>query len=220
VGRVRRRQHGGLGLQLLDRLQQPLGVAGADRDMRQADAVEGGERGAGDERAGVVGRDDPLPGLDTRGRVAARRAGDPVVEVGCGQRDVARRSGRPAGRVDADELARLRAEVGAERVLARARGPQLLLVGERELRGLREPAREALQSRTVEGRALAQVRELLAEARVVEGELLIPRQGLGVSARTRPPPRQPLRARTRSGVPAPRRGARAGPRCAPGSAPP
>ena len=59
---VRRRQHGRLGPQLLDRLQQALGVPGADRDVAEADAVEGGERRARDERAGVVGRDDPLAG--------------------------------------------------------------------------------------------------------------------------------------------------------------
>ena len=39
---------------------QPLGVAGADRDVREADPVERGERRPGDERPRVVGRDDPL----------------------------------------------------------------------------------------------------------------------------------------------------------------
>ena len=69
------------GSQQLDRLDQPLGVAGADRDVGEAEAVERRERGAGHERPGVVGADDPLAGLDAGRGVAARRAGDPVVEV-------------------------------------------------------------------------------------------------------------------------------------------
>ncbi len=102
--RVRRREHRRLGSEIPDRLDEALGVPGADRDVREADPIEGGERGAGHERAGVVGRDDALAGRDARGRVAARRAGDPVVEVAGGQRDVARRPGRAARRVDADDL--------------------------------------------------------------------------------------------------------------------
>ena len=79
----------------------------------------GAERGAGDERPGVVGRDDPLAGRDPRGRVAARRAGHPVVEVAGGERDVARRAGRAARRVDADDLGRV-ARRGARRTGSRA----------------------------------------------------------------------------------------------------
>ena len=45
-------------------VQQPLRVAGAEGDVAQPDAVEGGERGAGGERPGVVRRDDPLSGRD------------------------------------------------------------------------------------------------------------------------------------------------------------
>ena len=60
VGGVGRRQHRRLGPQQLDRQHQPLGVPGADRDVAEADPVERGERRAGDERPGVVGRDDPL----------------------------------------------------------------------------------------------------------------------------------------------------------------
>ena len=60
VGRVGRCQHGRLRPQPLDRLHEPVGVARADGDVAEADPVEGGERRAGDERPGVVGRDDPL----------------------------------------------------------------------------------------------------------------------------------------------------------------
>ena len=58
VGGVGGRQHRRLGPQQLDRAHQPLGVAGADRDVAEADAVERGERRAGHERPGVVGGDD------------------------------------------------------------------------------------------------------------------------------------------------------------------
>ena len=91
VGRVRRRQHRRLRPQLLDRADEPIGVPGADRDVGEADPVEGGERRAGDERPGVVGRDDPLARCDPGRGVAARGAGDPVVEVAGRERDVARR---------------------------------------------------------------------------------------------------------------------------------
>ena len=141
VGRVGRRQHGSLGAKAVDRGDEPLGVAGADRDVAQPDPVERGERGAGDEGPGVVGRDDPLAAPDARGGVAPGRAGDPVVEVAGGERDEARRAGRAGGRVDPDELLGPRAEVRADRVVRRDRLAQLLLPGERELRDLSEPAR-------------------------------------------------------------------------------
>ena len=118
---VRRREHRGFGREPLDREQQPLGVAGADRDVAQADPVEGRERGARDERPGVVRRDDALSGLDAGSRVAARRPRHPVVEVARRERDVARRAGRAARRVDADDLVRVRAEMRAERVVLRRR---------------------------------------------------------------------------------------------------
>ena len=133
VRRIGRRQHGRLRAQPLDRLHEPVGVARADGDVAETDPVEGGERGAGDERPGVVGRDDPLAGADPGGGVAARRAGDPVVEVTGRERDVARLAGRAARRVDPDELVRLRAEMRPERVLGRARRPQLVLLGQRQL---------------------------------------------------------------------------------------
>ena len=157
---------------------------------------------------------------DARRRVAPRRTGHPVVEVAGRQRDVARRAGRPARRVDADDLARLRAKVRAEGVVRRARRPQLVLLGERQLGDVGQAAREPREPVAVERRALAEVGDLGAEGRVVERELLLPRSSLDVSARTRPPPRRPPPARARSGAPAPRPDARAGRRCARGSARP
>ena len=140
VRRVRRRQHDGIGPELLDREHQPLGVPGPDRDVSETDPVERAECRAGHERPGVVGRDDALAGANAGCGVAPRRAGDPVVEVAGRERDVARRPGRPARRVDADDLGRLRAEVGAERVLRRAARAELVLLGEREARDLLQPA--------------------------------------------------------------------------------
>ena len=46
VGGVGRREHRGLGLEQLDRAHQALGVAGADGDVAEADAVERRERRA------------------------------------------------------------------------------------------------------------------------------------------------------------------------------
>ncbi len=60
IRRVRGRDDGGLGPELLDREHQPLGVPRPDRDMGETDPVERAERGTGDERPGVVGRDDAL----------------------------------------------------------------------------------------------------------------------------------------------------------------
>ena len=123
VGGVGGREHGGLGPQLVDRQHEALAVAGPDRDVAEADAVERGQRGAGDERPGVVGRDDALAGRDARGRVAARRAGHPVVEVAGRQRDVAGRPGRAARGVDAHDLPALGAEVRADGIVRRQSSP-------------------------------------------------------------------------------------------------
>ena len=157
IGGVRRRRHHGLRPQQLDRLDQAVGVAGADRDVGEAEPVEGGERGAGHERAGVVGADDALAGLDAGGGVAARRAGHPVLEVLRGERDVARRAGGAAGGVDAHDLVRLGAQVRADRVLARDGRPDLALVGEREggrcPRGRRDRGRPASRGRRASARA-------------------------------------------------------------------
>src|SRR5439155_13640249 len=119
---------------------------------------------------------DALSGPDARGRVAARGAHDPVLEVLRGQRDVARPAGGAARRVDADDLRRLDAEVPAERRVGRA---QLALLGQRESRDVVEADVVAAgQLLAVEGRALAQVGELLAKRRVVADQLLLPRPRL------------------------------------------
>src|SRR5207248_9338205 len=106
--------------------------------------------------------------------------------------------------------------------LGRARRTSLFLRCERERDSpAQAPGRvRSGQLLAVERRPLEEVRQLLAVARVVEGELLVPRQPLGVSRRARSPPRRRVRARTRSAAPAPRRGGRAAPPSARGSEPP
>jgi len=66
MGGVGRRDHDRVGLQQEDRGEQAVGIAGPDGDVRHAEALEGPERGAGDERPGVVGGDDALAGRDAR----------------------------------------------------------------------------------------------------------------------------------------------------------
>ena len=127
------------GSEHLDRADEPLGVAGPEGDVAETDPVERGECGARCERAGVVGRHDPLPGGDAGRRVASCRAGHPVVEIARGERDVARRPRRPARRVDAGELVAVCAEMRAERVVRSARLAQLALLGERQRRDLVQP---------------------------------------------------------------------------------
>src|SRR3954454_4155642 len=87
IGRVRRRGHDRVGLQRLEGAKDAVGVAGADRNVRQSQPVEARKRGPCDERPGVVGGDDPLSGRDSACAVAARRARDPVVQVGGRERD-------------------------------------------------------------------------------------------------------------------------------------
>ena len=179
VGGVRGREHDRLRAQQLDGRHQALGVPDPDRDVAEADPLERGERRARDERAGRVRRDDPLARLDPGGRVAARGARHPVVEVARGQRDVAGRARRPARRVDADDLAGLGAEVRADRVLGSAARAELGLVGQRQLRrSSSRPPFRAGELLAVERRALEQVGELRAVALAVEGELLVPGAGL------------------------------------------
>src|SRR5581483_6250657 len=169
----------------LDRAEQPLGAPGADRDVAGADPLERRERRARDERAGVVGGDDALARAEAGRRVAARRAGDPVLHVGGGEGDEARRPGRAARRVDPHELARGRAEVRAERVLGGAGRPELGLLGQRERPdpgqaagggGRAEPGRGELLA--VEAGPLVEVGELVPVGGVVERELLAPRPRL------------------------------------------
>src|SRR3954471_3089433 len=173
VGGVGGREHRALRRKQLHRAEQALGVAGADGDVGQADALERGERGAGREPAPVVGGADALAGLDPRRPVAVGRAGDPVLEVARGERDVARGTRRAAGAVDPHDLGRVGGEVRAERALGRDGVAQLLLGGQRQLG---DPVQRHGLDVPVERRAGAQVAELLGEARGVERELLLPRQ--------------------------------------------
>ncbi len=187
------RQRRGLRAEQFNRLHQPLGVARADWNLAEADAVERAEGRPGHERPGVVAAHEALARGDARGGVAARRAGDPVREVVVGQGDVARRAGGPAGRVDADDLVAGRAEVGADRVVGGDRLAQLLLGGQGQRAdlgepsgrlGIAEPRRGKLGA--VERRALEQVRELSAVAAVVDRELLRPRPGLDLGLEHQP----------------------------------
>jgi hypothetical protein len=59
--------------------------------------------------------------------------------------------------------------VGAERVLGRASRPELVLLGQRQRGQVGEAAPEPREPLAVERRLLAQVLDLDAEARVVEG---------------------------------------------------
>ena len=140
VGRVGGGEHGDLRSQQLDRAQHALGVAGADRDVRQADPFQGAERSAGHERTRVVRADRALARADSGGRVAARGPRDPVLEVPCRQRDVAGRTGGAARRVDAHDLLGTDAQVRADRVVGGGGLSQLALLGERELVDLGEAA--------------------------------------------------------------------------------
>src|SRR6185436_674242 len=98
------------------------------------------------------------------------------------ERDVARRPRRAAGRVDAGDLVAARAHVRADRVLRRHRRPQLLLLGEREVSDGVEAARGGgvgdAELLAVEGRAVEEIRDLLAVGRVVGDALLLPGPGL------------------------------------------
>ena len=71
--------------------------------------------------------DQSVAGRDARHRVRTRGSRDPVLDVAGGQRDVARRAGGAAGGVDARDLLAGRAQVRAERVLARDRFAELPL---------------------------------------------------------------------------------------------
>jgi hypothetical protein len=192
VGGVRRRQQRHAGLQQPDRQQQPLAVAGADGDVRDAGQLDRAQRRSGHERARVVGRDNALAGDAGRG-VAAGRADHPVLEVGRRQRDVAGRPGGAARGVDADDLVELDAQVCPYRVLLGGGRLQLGLVGERELpdriqpacvRGVGHPG--AAQPGAVERAVGEQVGELEAVRGIVERELLVPRPCLDLGVEHQP----------------------------------
>ena len=184
-----------------------------ERPIRSND----GERRPGHERPGVVGGDDPLAGPHARGRVAPRRAGDPVVEIARGQRDVARRrrwcrsssrSGRsrrrPRRGASPNGLSRVRV----------ARSSSFSVSGSCAISASPPPVSAPGELLAVERRALEEVGELRPVARVVDGELLrpgrAPRPQARASGSYRPPLPPLRRARTRAAAPAPPRGARAG----------
>src|SRR5919198_3775401 len=111
--------------------------------------------------------------------------------------------------------------MSAEGILGGAGRLELVLLGERELADLRQAARSAARElRAVERRAVEEVGELRAEARVVERELLRPRPGLDLIRRARPPPPRRGRGGSRAAPRAPPPGGRAGRRCGRGSARP
>ena len=167
--------------------------------------------------------------------VAPRRARHPVVEIARGQRDVARRAGRAARRVDPDDLVRRSAQrcapIGFSGVRRRA---ELVLLGERQLarcpRGRPPPAAEREAGRrqllAVEGRALEEVARAARGSSRRRSRAARPRArlDLGRRASALAVPGSPLvgdrllrLARHQEAdrrAPAPRRGGRAGRRCA------
>ena len=84
VERVGRGQRDGVGLSSLTAAISRSVLPGPTGMWQSPSACEGVERGAGDERAGAVGRDQPSPARDAGGGVGARRDRDPVGEVGRG----------------------------------------------------------------------------------------------------------------------------------------
>ena len=167
VSGIRGCEHRGLRPKQLDRSNQALGVSRPDWNVAEADTVERGKRRTGHERAGVVGRDDALAGGDARSRVAARRAGHPVLEIARRQRDVGGRPGGAARRVDPHDLGRRRAEMRADRIVGGARRRKLALLRERQPHDVCEPARRPgrgesrfAQLLAIEGRAVEEVGEL------------------------------------------------------------
>ena len=146
-----------------------------------------GERGAGDERARVVGRHDALARRDPGGRVAPRRAGDPVVEVACGEWDVARRrrscrSSSRCGRSPRGSAQRC-VPIGFSGVVV-ARSSSLPVSGRWAMSSSAPASRaEPPELGAVERRALEQVGELRAVRGRVGGELLVPGPRLDERAR-------------------------------------
>ena len=200
---------------------KPLGVARADRNVAHPQPVEGAERGAGDERTGIVGRDDRLAGADPGSRVAARRRRHPIVEVGRRQRNVARSAGGAARRKDAHDPVAGNRDMRAHRVRLAAARPDLGLLGEGKAGDRIQPA-DRLRRResglaelvSIEARMRHEIGDLLAIERVVEPELRLPRRRFDLGLKHG---RRPLRHRSDRRRP-PRRGRPSGSR--PGSAVP
>src|SRR3954467_2998322 len=97
VQRVRRRAGERLRLQPLDRREELLGIADADRDMDRADRFECRERGPGDEWACAIGRHDTLAGLQAVSRIRAPPDLAPLLDVVRGERNVERLLALSAG---------------------------------------------------------------------------------------------------------------------------
>ena len=159
------------------------------------------------------------PDETPRRRIAPRRARDPVVEVTCGERDVARRSWyRSSSRCG--DLAALDAEVGADRVFPRRGRLHLTLLGKGQARDVSETARflrardpGSAELSPVEGRTLEDVGDLVCGSSRRRGRAAPPRGGSRPPARASLPPegrtsRRPQRRRqggSRWGSPVPRR---------------
>ncbi len=170
-------------LQKIDRRHQALGVSRADGNVAEAQPVERAERGAGDEGACIVGRDDPLAARQSRRRVGARRSAHPDLEIGRGQGNVARRSRGAAGGIDAHDFFARRRAMGSNRLLGAARLPQFVFLGERQRRDCVEAAHRPWRSKTrarelvaIKARAVEQILDLLEIQRRVVRRLSVPRR--------------------------------------------
>ena len=135
------------------------------------------------------------PRCDARGGVAARRARDPVVEVAGGQRDVARRAGRAARRVDPHDLLAAPRRDACRTGSRGVRAPQLVLLGQRQPRrrrrgrrrsGVADPGRRrACRGRTPSARrGRRAARGSVASS---SGELLLPGARLDLGRRASRP---------------------------------
>jgi hypothetical protein len=150
--------------------------------MAQPQRLKRLERDAGDERSGIVGRDQRLAALDARGGIAARRRPDPVGEIVSGERDVARLAGRAAGREDADEIGHVGRQMGADGIVGGPRLAEFVLFREGQRRNFGEAADRGGvgkarrgQPCTVEGRTGEEIGDLFAVRPVVGAGLLDPR---------------------------------------------
>ncbi len=154
VGGVGRGQAAASGREQLDRPEEALRVAGAERDVGEADPLERGERRACRERPRVVGGDDPLAGPDARGARSCAPSRSPSCRdrrrsAGCSSDRRWCRSSSRSGRFRTRSTQRC-APIGFS-------GVQLslssLLLGERQRGDLGEPAGGLAPSRTRPRRA-------------------------------------------------------------------
>src|SRR5271165_3538182 len=165
--------------------EEALGVGQANRYVTEAEAFEAVEGYTGDERPRIVGRDDALAALNARGGVRARAGAHPDFEVGGAERNIAGRPGRAARRIDAHDVRWSGGEMRPDRLLARTRGAQLVLLGERQrLDGAELPDSAvrceagALELPAVEPRMFEEILDLLQVERRVGARLAFPRRAL------------------------------------------